>query len=153
MSSLTKKLAEYEDFELAFIVAFKKDLIATSVNNQVQEEVISRKLSQEYMDKMVQEKLAIDIRDHDKKICPRCTSKKILKNKEEFHGNNKAFGLDSGKPLTAIEYQVCGVCGWNFLVDETDYERKKRRTSVSISIVLLVLLVLLMTYVLHWATS
>ncbi len=153
MPDLTTTLTDYLDFELAFIVAYKLDTYSEDVASQVREEVASRNLSPEKLDALVQEKLKTEINDHQQKICPRCSSQKIVTNKEEFHGNNKAFGLDSGKPLTFIEYKLCGVCGWNFLVDETREEKNERRTSVFLSIVLFILIVLLMTYVIEWATS
>lgn len=153
MSNLTTKLAEYEDYELAFIVAYKMETFTDVVAMQVQDEADKRSLTKESMNALVQEKLEVEIRDHNQKICPRCTSKNILTNIEEFHGNNKAFGLDSGKPLTSIEYKVCGVCGWNFLTDETSHEKRSRMTTNLVSVVVSVIFILLLTYIIHWAIN
>jgi len=94
MPDLTTTLTDYLDFELAFIVAYKLDTYSEDVASQVREEVASRNLSPEKLDALVQEKLKTEINDHQQKICPRCSSQKIETNKEEFHANNKPFGLD-----------------------------------------------------------
>ena len=146
MSDLEKKLKEYEDFELAFMVKYKLDSYSNSAANKVQEEVALRKLDLKIMEALIEEKQQVEIKEHDYKICPRCTSQKILTTKEEFYGNNKAFGLDSGKPLTYLEVKICAVCGWNFSVDESNYERRSRVRNTLISVTVTILFVLLLTY-------
>ncbi|MFT5724963.1 MAG: hypothetical protein ACI9JN_002086 [Bacteroidia bacterium] len=153
MSDLTTKLNEYQDFELAFIVKYKLDTYSDSVVKKLNEEIELRNLSKKSLENLIEEKAKNEIKEHQNKICPRCTSQKIMTTKEEFHGNNKAFGLDSGSPLTYIEVKICGVCGWNFTADESKYEKRNRITTAAVALVISILFILLLTYIINWASE
>lgn len=143
---LETTLQSYDDFELAFISRFKQEPYSDKVLAMINDELASRGLTTQRLDELVNEKLSVEIKDHETKICPRCMSTRIMTSKEEFHGNNQAFGLDSDQPLTFIEYKICSICGWNFSVDETSYERSKRIRVAVLSLIMSVLLALLFTY-------
>ena len=146
LQDLTSTLDRYADFELAFMSAYSAGRYTQEAREKLEAEINRRNLSHESLDALLAEKLEVEIREHDRKICPRCTSKHINTIKEEFHGNNKGFGLDSDKPLTFIEYRVCEVCGWNFSVDETKFEKKERITKALVSLLASILFALLFTY-------
>ncbi|GEM_PF-1715350 len=151
MSELTESLKDYQDFELAFLTKYRlEDAIAD--REVITDEIASRRLSGQDVQQLIDEKLSIEVRDHNNATCPRCTSQRISTMKEEFHGNNKAFGLDSGKPLTFIEYKVCSICGWNFSVDETGFEKKDRVVRTLVSVAISIVLVFLIAYLFGWVS-
>ncbi len=149
MPELKASFTDFQDFELAFFAVYKAEDVRSEA---IAAEIKSRNLGDHKVQQLINEKLSVEVQDHNRTTCPRCTSQRILTMKEEFHGNNKAFGLDSGKPLTFIEYKVCEVCGWNFSVDETEFEKRDRVVRTLVSVAVSIFIVFVIAYLFGWLT-
>lgn len=130
MSSLTDKLLKFEDFELAFVLRYRGSQYTKQTRDGILEEIKKRGLSDVDLDDLINEKLSIkgDINNHN--ICPRCSSEKIITNRQLFIARGEADGFTEGineMMGEAPKYQStfeCAVCGWDFQTEKNATEKK-----------------------------
>ena len=150
MSNIDDKLNEYEDFELAFLLKYKASNYMDSSLKKIVSELKNRGIdTTDKIDALIEEKLNIQIKEHKERICPRCTSTKILSNREQYFSRDQDWDGASGKPLKYIEHKNCGVCGWDFQKDFTKNDKRKR-TIALIKYILFILLISAGLYLLEY---
>jgi len=150
MSSIDDKLKDYEDFELAFLLKYKTSNYMDSSLKKIVAELKKRGIDDtSKIDTLIQEKLDIQIEEHNEKICPRCTSSKIITNREQHFSRNQDFGNVTGKPLKYINHKICGVCGWDFHKDFTKNDKRKR-IKATLKYILIAILIYVGLYLLEY---
>ena len=123
MSRLEDKLKDYEDFELAFMLRYKTSNYMESTLTTILKELQNRGINkQSIIDDLVSDKLNSEKEAFSDKICPRCTSTKILSDKEPIKDSKSI--LESPK---YTDHKICAVCGWDFSIDDTAEDKRNLR--------------------------
>lgn len=150
MSDLDKILKDYKDFELAFLVKYKLTNYSDSTLEKIYGEIKLRNLNSSDLEKLISEKLKIDIKNHDFKICPRCTSDKILSSREDYFGDRALFDKTPENEPKYIDHKICAVCGWDFAKNETKFDKRKRNKRVVLSLIISIIVSLILSIMFNW---
>ena len=150
MSDLYKILKDYKDFELAFLIKYKLTNYSDTTLKKIYEEIKLRDLKSCDLEKLINDKLKIDIINHDFSICPRCTSDKILSSREEYYGDRVLFDKTPENQPKYIDHRICAVCGWDFAKDETKFDKRKRIKILVLSLIISLIVSLILTIIFEW---
>ncbi|PLW94825.1 MAG: hypothetical protein C0592_01750 [Marinilabiliales bacterium] len=149
MSTLEEKLRSYEDFELAFVLHYKGMEYTENTRKKIAQEILSRGLTENDVNSLIAEKLDNNIPAGETKKCPRCTSDKIVTDKEYINPmSNNLDDIDSTEPRYKDVY-FCGVCGFNMSKGMPEKEFALL-TKVIVVIAILIGMSLIITLVFSW---
>lgn len=120
MSRVVDFLKDLNDHELAYFAKFKRQTYMTSRQQEINDYLTSRNLTEEKIDQLVSNNPAKNLTD-DKERCPRCFSDKLIKESVEKVNTSEIEALDSltGK-ITYSEKIVCNVCDFILLDPNND---------------------------------
>ena len=137
------------DFELAFVLHYKGMEYTENTRKKIAQEILSRGLTENDVNSLIAEKLDNNIPAGETKKCPRCTSDKIVTDKEYINPmSNNLDDIDSTEPRYKDVY-FCGVCGFNMSKGMPEKEFALL-TKVIVVIAILIGMSLIITLVFSW---